>query len=128
MGYEIKLYVGESATWNKPDENGKLEVYFSVWAMVDVCKPSYHSNLTRLSYKNEDPDKSWYFYGADGNTPLTKDQYGDRFKPLPIADVIKALQKDTKGDDFRRYKWALDTLKSIQKNGGANAEVILFGY
>lgn len=158
MGYEIKLYIGKAyrdceeiaRDMSKPYEDGsgfeyqkdkdgnyvktgRIEKYFSVYAMVDLCKCGYDSKIYDLSGKshklaNENKDKYfYYFYGSDGNSQVVEDRYGDYMYAMPIKDTIKALTADRQKDEYRRYKWAIALLNSM-KDDQENLEVLFFGY
>ena len=157
MGYEIKLVVGKSGfsseesaredvaeldgdtAWfpYKKDAKGNLiktgrtEIYFSVYGMIDLCKPGSNSELLKLDAKNHESGiVCWSLYLGDKE--VKEDSYGDIFKPVPIAAVIKALEKDLEvskdeySDDngYRRFRWALGFLNAMDDD----AEVILYGY
>ena len=163
MGYEIKLIIGKeghpSTELKHEDqaildgnlayfpiqkdkkgnfiETGRVEVYFQVYAMVDLSKPGIDCHLLKLDWKNTDTRIVWYFY-EDGNTQVKQDDYGDLSKPIPVADVITALKKDFKesldkypgfeGDPdsggYRRFKWAIALLKVMD----TNTQVLLHGH
>ncbi len=126
MGYETQLLVGKDTGQSYSDEG----TYFMVHAHVDMCKLG-NSALFNLPWINKTPeDNKWYFYPpcGDGDTPVTEDRYGEQFKPIPLANVITALEEDASNDDYRRVKWALALLKSIQENSGEELSVILWGY
>lgn len=157
MGYEIKLYIGKvrldheeiARDMSKPYEDGsgfeyqkdkegeyiktgRIEKYFSIYAMVDLCRCDYNGKTSALSAKshklgNENKDKYfYYFYGSDGNTQV-EDRYGDYMHAMPIKDAIKALTADSQKDEYRRYKWAIALLNSM-KDDQENLEVLFFGY
>ena len=158
MGYEIKLYIGKTHSdreeiardMSKPYEDGsgfeyqkdtkgeyiktgRIEKYFSIYAMVDLCKCGYDSKTYALSGKshklgNENKDKYfYYFYGSDGNSQVVEDRYGDYMHAIPIQDVIDALIVDSQEDEYRRYKWAIALLNSMNTDQ-ENLEVLFFGY
>lgn len=152
MGYEIKLIVGKASHPcteyevedqailddnlayfpTKKDEKGayietgRIEVYFQTYAMVDLCCPGPDTHLLKLDWKNTDKHVVWYFY-EDGNTAVKQDGYGDSPQPIPVEEVIEALEKDlveslegypgSEGDPdsggYRRFKWAIALLKSM---------------
>ncbi len=126
MGYETQLLVGLD-TKNSYSDDG---TYFMVYAHVDMCRLG-DSALFELPWENNTPDKNkWYFYApcGDGDTQVTEDRYGTRFRPVPLTDVITALEMDTTNTDYCRIKWALALLKSIQENSNEELTVILWGY
>lgn len=96
--------------------------------MIDICKPGYDSNIFNL--QSVDGKQPVFFYGTDGNTPITKDSYGTRLVAYKPADVLKALKKDAKADDYRRFLIAVDFLASLIKNFGGDEclAIVLYGY
>jgi len=151
MGYETRMYVGKSGHSNpefehetqavldvdyayfplkkdandKPIPTGRTEIYFDVYAMVDMRKVG-GSNLLKLDWINKESGTVvWYHYGEEGgNNPTKEDRYGDYPKPLKICDVIDALEKDAAEDEYRRFNWALALLKDMPED----TEVLLYGY
>jgi len=157
MGYEIKAYIGKST--NCPmqemkrtkipyadgsgfeverDEKGDVVYtdrwmcYFSVYAMVDMCKLGYQDDplneLISLSFKQakENPLQIHYFYASDGNTEVMEDRYGAKMSPVPLVALCAALEAL---DDltYRRLKW-LKALADSMLNDNENLEVMFFGY
>lgn len=163
MGYEIKLIVGKSGhssrehkvqdqavlddniAWfpSVKDENdqfietGRTEIYFSTYGIINLSCPGSQAHLLKLDWKNKEADSVvWYFY-EDGNTTVKEDGYGDSPKPVPVAAVIAALEKDfeeskedypdsadEQGGGYRRFRWALGFLKAMDDD----AEVLLHGH
>ena len=151
MGYEIKLVVGKSGYSGREhkrsdeaeldgdlawfpylkDENddlietGRTEIYFRVYGIIELCCPGHESNLLQLDWKNGEADSVvWYYYHTDGNTDVREDNYGDVAKPVPVADVIEALEKDLREEDYRRFRWALGFLREMDDD----AEVMFYGH
>jgi hypothetical protein len=152
MGYELKLFAGKSGHSSREfkcsevgeiegsdvyfpalkDENGKYietgrtAIYFRVYAMLDLCKPGYESNIIKVDWRNKTKDSVyWYHYGAHGGNRETRDDsYGDYSRPVPVAEVIAALEKDAAADDYHRFSWALAALKAMP----ADTEVLFYGY
>jgi len=126
MGYETELLVGRD-TGDSYSSEGQ---YFMVYAHVDMCKLGMTAVLD-LPWVNKTPEvKKWYWYAptGDGNTIITEDRYGDMPRPVPIADVITALKEDLVNSDYRRLKWALALLESMEENSGEELSVLLWGY
>jgi hypothetical protein len=156
MGYEIKLFVGRSShggseevlrskvavleddvayfPYERTEDGGyrytgRTEIYFQVYGMVALCSPGRDSHLLKLNWKNKESARvCWKFY--NGNTEIKEDCYGDIAKPVPVADVIEALEKDFEaskgeyaGEGYRRFRWALGFLKAVDKD----SEVMLYG-
>ncbi len=126
MGYEIQLIVGHAA--NHIRHEGKH--YFMVYATVDLCKPGYTCDLLGLDYTNSDGDPVWEFFSpaGDGNNAISEDCYGKIPKPIPIDDVITALEHDMETNVYRRFKWAHDLLVSMRGNTNEELSVLLWGY
>ena len=153
MGYETKLYIGKSRFTSEETKKGELtiengecyrpylknknggfintgrtETYFSVYAMIDLCKCGSESAIHKLNRQNEDKKHFWYFYGEDGNKPISEDRYGDSLKPVPIGDVIAAIECDMiENSEYRRFKWALGLLNTM-KDDNENLEILVYGH
>ena len=150
MGYETKLIIGQSGHTDKEcargdliiedgeayrpylkDENGRLietgtdETYFSVYAIIDLCKCGSDSEISKIDCWNKDDSRFWYWY--DGGEKRVEDHYGDKPKPVPIKTVIAALEKDLKNDDYRRFKWALSLLRGMADEK-ESITVLFFGH
>jgi len=157
MGYEIKLVVGKSGyssreyeqqeqaeldgnlAWfphkkddsGHPIETGRTEIYFSTYGIIDLACPGADAHLLKLDWKNKEAGSViWYFYQS-GDTSVKEDGYGDSPKPVPVADVIEALEKDLEESKvdytekgYRRFRWALGFLKTMDDD----AEVLLHGH
>lgn len=151
MGYEVKLIVGEQCHTTdklKRSENGEIEgesvyypyerdengefiktgikhTYFMICAEIDLCKIG-ECNLSKALKVNHDKNHEWYWY--DGNIETSSDCYGDKPEPISIHDCITALELDSEGSDYRRFKWALGMLKAIRDNDGHEMQVIWYGH
>lgn len=126
---------------SKKDEEGQLvktgraERYFMVYAELDLCKLGYQDDaLNRLIKKShEDAKRFWskefcYFYGTDGNTEITEDCYGEHFWPVPIEDVLAAINEsiDPK-EPYRRLTWA-KALLEVMANDSEKLTVLFWGH
>lgn len=126
MGYETQLLVGHD-TGQSYSSDG---TFWMSYATVDLCKLGY-TELDSLPWKNETPDiEQWYFFPicGDGDTPVTEDRYGTKPRPVPIDDVITALELNAERDEYRRLLWAIGLLKAMKENSHENLTVILWGY
>lgn len=128
MGYETELVIGvdTGSTFNA-DQN---EIYFQVYGTIDMCKMG-RSAIHDLPTVNETPEKKrWYFFppAGDGDAQVFKDRYGAFPRPVPIEDVIAALEKDVETSDFRRFKWALGMLRAMSSTGNEQLSVLSWGY
>lgn len=122
MGYETKLMVGVKREKFSCD----TETYFDIYAEIDLCKCGYSSaiNCVRKHAKK----KKVFWYGSDGNERVTEDRYGEYPTPVAIKTVIKALKKDCKKDEYRRFKWALALLEEMNKEEIEKLSVLFFGH
>lgn len=111
---------GEPEVW-KPREKdhggnyiptGRNEIFFSVYATVDLCKCGQESAIHRLDRVNKDASKVWYWY-ENPNQQSKEDCYGDELRPVPISQVLAALEEDCEREDYRRLRWARDLLRSM---------------
>jgi hypothetical protein len=153
MGYETKLFIGREGHTSDEMQSGDLVVedgqayrplltddegeliktgrkstYFMVYAEIDLCKCGYSSAVSKLDQINKDESHFWEWYGSgDGNNAITEDRYGDKLKPIPISDVVAALESDEKNDNYRRFKWALALLKSMQDEP-EDLKVLIYGH
>ena len=126
MGYETELLIGKDTGQSFGDEG----TYFQIYAHVDMCKMG-NSSLFDLPWVNNTPEKNkWYFYPVcgDGETMVTEDCYGELLRPVPITDAIHALEKDIDNNDYRRFKWALALLKTMQEDSPEGLSVLMYGY
>ena len=114
MGYETTLLIGELFNFQVAAKTP--EKYFQLISTLELCKTG-KSAIWDLPWKNETPDEmKWYWYAptGDGNQQQYEDRYGDEPQPVPVADVLEALEEDALQDNYRRFKWAIALLKSIQ--------------
>ena len=161
MGYEIKLIIGEAYNFTTPEvkrsetgeidgnyihyapikkngkevKTGRKEHHFHTMAEIDLAKIGI-GRLADLDSENQkvstaDKKNVYKWFLTDGNTLVGEDRYGAKRNPVPIADVIKAIEADHMRDihdedyRYRRYEWALALLKSMQEYQGENLTVIL---
>lgn len=128
MGYETQLIVGIDTG---QEYDGKK--YFMVVTTIDMCKLG-NTSMDALPWKNKNPYAEmweWYPPTGDGNTPTTCDRYGDYPRPVPLGDVIAAIEKDMTRSDYRRLKWAHALLTAIYEGegeGGETFSVLLWGH
>lgn len=126
MGYETQLLIGTDT-----ERMFEGRTYFMLAATIDMCKLG-HSALFNLPWENETPDEQyweWYAPTGDGNTPVTEDCYGAKPRPVPIVDVLEALEEDMSNNpDYRRLKWAYHMLLSIHETSPEQFTVMLWGY
>lgn len=159
MGYEVKLIIGHfpkpSVEYAREKElkrdgdslwypykklngefvpSGRMESTMIEAGRLDLCKCAYGPfgelvNANERAAKEADPNIV-YKWWRDGNTEEETDCYGARKLPIPLKNVIKALDETVKqGDEYHRFKWALALLKSMQRHkGGWELQVILYGH
>jgi len=157
MGFEIKLIIGESGLLKSPEikqskrakidgdyvyfpflkdkngkfiETGRIEHTFLNIAEIDLCKPgagAVNNLYEKYSYKGENKDVHKWF--RDPNTKIEEDCYGKKKIPVPIPEVIEALEEDNKTfGEYHRFTWAIALLKAIEKSRPNGYSVIMFGY
>jgi len=143
MGYETKIIIGRVGMSNKelehdpakPYADGRMEHYFSVYAMLDLCKLGYQDDaLNRLQTKSHAQARAkiktdvHYFYGEDGNLAIKEDRYSDGLWPMPIKEVLAAMKKSLiKNDPYRRLVWAIALLEAMQDDG-EDLRVLFYGH
>lgn len=163
MGYEIKLLVGEpSKTWEpdykrvetpevdgntlywpevkdekgNPIKTGREKKWFSLMATLDLCKigDGPLAKLVEKSKVKAKKPKQFYYWYFDGNTEEEKDCYDERFLPVPVSEVVKALEKEIELEEksadkfhYRRFAWALGLLKAIEEEG-SDLKVLFYGH
>jgi len=151
MGYETKLIIGTSSRHSEDEsvygdlviedgeayrpmikdddgnflKTGKKETYFFVMATVDLCKCGYDSNVHKLDGVNKDESHQWYWY--ERNDRIIEDCYGAKMKPVPLIDLIEALKLDIASDEYRRFKWALALLESMNDDN-EDITALLYGH
>jgi hypothetical protein len=157
MGYELKMYVGKPGQrgaelerdkskpfadgsgydWKrdaqgKPVPTGRTEVYFMVYAMIELSKIGYSGDpLNRLVSEyfgkaNAEAATVHYFYGADGNLAIKEDRYSAKMWPIPLAEVLEAMKASRKAEPFRRIEWAIALLEAMANDG--EMAVMFFGH
>ncbi len=153
MGYETKLIVGKQAShasqeWQEgelsiengrpiypilKDEEGKTlytgrkNTWFYIYAEIDLCKLGSGSKIYSLDWVNKDENHFWYWFGYDGDLEISEDCYGNKPKPIPVKKVLDALRGDAKNEDYRRLKWAIALLESME-NDKEELEVLIYGH
>ena len=116
----------------KPVETGRVMNYFTKYAEVDMCKlGGQDDSLNRLiqhsfSLAKQHPDKVYYFYGRDGNSEVTEDRYGARMHPVPLKDLVRALN-DLPDLEYRRLRW-LKALVDSMSDDTEEMFAMFYGY
>lgn len=124
MSYDSRLYVVEKQPkeWTLIDEDGNQMHYGSVIAEFDLCHTSDVSNKMR-----EYPATDTYIYIGD-NTKVTKDEYGESLKEIPLEDAIEIIEHAAEKGDYRRYKPCLGLLKGFDHTEWERLVVLHYGY
>lgn len=115
-------------------ETGRTSHWFEVMCDLDLCKLGYQDDaLNKLIQKSHESGKAnaakefYYFYGIDGNTEITEDKYGAIMWPVPVAEVVAAIQASLGDEPYRRLKWLLTLLKSMSARKH-NIHVMFYGH
>jgi len=163
MGYEVKLLIGEVSKHLEPDykrsetpeidgntlyypyledknkkwiPNGREKRRFQIMGTLDLCKIGsgpLAKLIEKSTVKAKKPKQYIYWY-PDGNTEEEEDCYGDRFKPVSVKEVVKALEEEVaeaeaKGEEqYRRFVWALGLLRAMQDYAGSELSVLFYGH
>jgi hypothetical protein len=125
MGYEVKIFLGESHK-DQMKDNGAS--FFNVASMVDLCKPGYESAIFGIKPDEIRGSFPIYLYDLDGNTQHTEDHYGNALRAIPVSHVLQALREDAKREPYRRFLLALPLVRAFKKHFKGNAYAVLYGY
>lgn len=122
MGYEAKMLVGEvSAPFSGDEARGS---WFRVIAMLELCKVGSDLHLAGAV-----SNRPVFFYGIDGNTEVTEDDYGKRLTALEVQEVLRDLQNANAKEPYRRFQMAIELLESItDKFPTDRLGVVLYGH
>jgi len=107
MGYETTLLIGELFNFQVAAKTP--EKYFQLISTLELCKTG-KSAIWDLPWKNETPDEmKWYWYAptGDGDKQQYEDRYGDFPQPVPLIDILEALEYEVTQDTYRRFQWAI---------------------
>ena len=113
-----------------PFEMDKSEVYCNIICMVELCKAGngkFEELRCRKSKEMKDKEITPYFYGTDGNTRITEDEYGDKMVLMNPKEVLKALEEDNK-EPYRRFDLAIAALKAAIPNFDKELMVLTYGW
>jgi len=144
MGYETHVIIGElgnemneyeddldnpfedgSGYPHKKDDKGRLirtgrfERYLMIGAemcmgkIYDSALDSVHTHYKKNPHL---PDHIVYCYMKDGNSRFKEDGYGDPLIIAPFIDVMEAVREDVDRSDYRRFKWLLSLMDSMEDN------------
>ncbi len=150
MGYETTLLIGRECTTSDEIKRGPLvteegeayrpylkdedgafiktgakETYFMIYAEIDLCKCGYTSEISKIDKENTDKGHHWIW--ASGGDERSEDLYGEKPKPVSFKAVIDALEKDYQDGEYRRFKWALALLNSMQDES-EELSILMFGH
>ena len=124
MAYEMKFYVGikhKIKGIDNPDYN-----YFQIIASYDYAADS---DLGDFVYKYDSAKVFGFFTQSDKEEIL--DKYGDKFKEIPIEDMLKYLSEHP-DYEYRRYlpfKTLLEGFNLVKKQfDDEDNDLILINY
>ena len=119
MRYESKIYVVRKSKFSL-DDDGKC--WGEVVAMFNACK---FPGLPEVFKQKTD----CFIYADDGNTSITKDEYGKPLTEAPLSDVINFLENEIKeGETYRRINPLLGLLKSFDESQWRDLVCLHYGY
>jgi hypothetical protein len=112
MGYDIRLYIGERSSYVDKDNGCAVLVH----AMVDLCKTGPGKVYDLDHESTTDPV---YFYGHDGNTRISVDDYDNPLRMHDAKTVLNALYHDNStsmienGGYYRCFNAAIALIKAM---------------
>lgn len=115
MGYETKLIIVD----RHPHEGW---TYGDVIAEFNLCKLPWSFNHNDIFVEPIDFDL------PDGHILTREDRYGEHCGMARINDVINAIEKLAKDDDYRRYKPCLALLRGFDRTQWHDLRVVHWGY
>lgn len=125
MGYEVKMFIGESGMSTDDDGTALLTI-----TMVDLCGIG-GGDIARLAEaKVSDEFKPAYLYSFSDGERVMEDRYGKRLAIIDPQTVLDALKKANKHHTYRRYSIAIATLESVMGNftTAERIGVVFYGY
>jgi len=128
MGYETRLILGNKFE-NSP--RSKFEFGISKIATIDLSKICYNEMGVLISrIQNEENSKLYprtFYY--QGNKMVTKDNYGDALRLVPVHEVLDAMKEDNKKEPYRRFNMTIPFLEEAIKGfGDGELFCLLYGY
>jgi hypothetical protein len=133
MGYDVRMIIGE--VHPEHDRRNKPLSWVSVMATLDLCVIGDKGKLpplVRASLKKK--SEGYYWYADNGNTKVRKDCYGEFPTPVPLKDVLEALEEDVRNDTerYRRFRWALALIRSLweteSEHKSDSIKVLFYGH
>ena len=111
---------------------GRKECTFSEYAHADLCKIG-EGPLENLRHKSINKNTKLVYKWFCGNNELSEDGYGDKYKPVSLHEVIKALQGEIKAtpqgeEPYRRFVWALALCKAVAETTEGEFIVMFEGH
>lgn len=108
----------------------RMERHFFMVAMVDLCRIGtgpLEMLLSECKVRNKNP-RSVIKWHDSSNSSTDKDAYGDRFKPVSLSKVIKALNEELKGEPYNRFAYALALCEAVKADNTDNTRncIVLF--
>jgi len=120
MGVELKLIIGSMSL--AVDQES---IFMSNMAEIDLCKVGSSSKLWDIDGLNKNDDFKYYYH--NDNSEVFEDGYSQKFKPVKIQIVIRAIRESFKEDPYCRYRWALSLLEEMESDYN-DLKVILYWY
>jgi len=113
MGYELNLYVGEFSL----DYLKTPALLCRPFGLIDLCKigMSEISKLNNLRKEKPLTQLQAFLYAEDGNTKIFEDPIGEPLRVCTFTETLAALKTDASRSSYRRFSWALDLLRGIEK-------------
>lgn len=123
MGYETKLIIGTKT--NMYGYENKDCLFVIQVASIDLCKSCFYDTFID---KEKDTEKV-FIYATDGDTEITKDEYGSQLVSIEPNKVLEMMVEANKVKEYRRYNAAIPLLKSLIKDfKHDNLTCILYGH
>jgi hypothetical protein len=130
MGYDVKMKIGEF----HPESKDK-KIWFQPFAEVDLCVIGQEGELPKLVKSSlRKKNQGIYWYADNGNDTIEQDCYGDYPTPVPLKDVLAALEEDVRNDPdrYRRTRWALALVRAMweteHEHKSDSIKVMFFGH
>lgn len=115
MGYESRLIVVNRC---------KSINYAEKIAVINMCKMGYGNGWKELFCNPFDCK----LYADDGNTLLTKDNYGEKLKSADIQTVIDWIETKGRKMNYRRIEPLIGILKGFDTSEWEDLQIVHYGY
>lgn len=157
MGYEIRMFVGRQGSPSaelevdktrpyedgsgfefKKDERGntvktgRTEIWFDRYAILDLCKLGYQEDplnaLIASTFEKGKANEATVYFFYEGNEQVKDDYYGSKMWPVPLSEVLQALNEmPAEAMEYRRLKWAKALLEAMASDP-EGLYVMFFGH